>query len=405
MSDDYSNAFDEQIDPPKPQKPVDGEKPDGDRADPFDDPEFLNGSKKSDGAEHAKPRRFTLTRLNKILLSTAPIYLVKGLIPAGGLIIIWGPPKCGKSFWTMDMAMHIARGVWYRGRRVRQGTVVYIALEGGLGFTRRKQAYCQEHKVENAPFYLITNKTDLIHDHRSLIRDIRAQIEDCDGSPVLVVVDTLNRSLVGSENSDEDMGKYLSAADAIREAFQCAVAVVHHCGHNDKRMRGHSSVPGALDAEIGVSRDTFNNVVTKVEHMRDGDEGDTIVSRLDVVKVGYDDDGDVMTSCVILPVETDAQPKKQPKTKHRLPKAAQIGLSALIEAVGEIGMAAPASNHIPQNAKVITLEHWREYAYRKGISASQEPRARQVAFNRAVAHLIADRHVGTWDDFVWWCGG
>jgi RecA-family ATPase len=59
---------------------------------------------------------------------------------------------------------------------------------------------------------------------------------------VAVVLDTLNRSLNGSENSDEDMGKYIKATAAIREAFNCAVLVVHHCGVNDSRPRGHTSL-------------------------------------------------------------------------------------------------------------------------------------------------------------------
>ncbi len=52
-------------------------------------------------------RRFPLTRFDHIALSTVPPYLVKGLIPRAGLVVIWGPPKCGKSFWIFDLAAHI----------------------------------------------------------------------------------------------------------------------------------------------------------------------------------------------------------------------------------------------------------------------------------------------------------
>ncbi len=45
-------------------------------------------------------RRFPLIGFDQIQLSTAPAYLVKGLIPRSGLVVIWGPPKCGKSFWA-----------------------------------------------------------------------------------------------------------------------------------------------------------------------------------------------------------------------------------------------------------------------------------------------------------------
>jgi hypothetical protein len=40
--------------------------------------------------------------------------------------VIWGPTKCGKSFWVFDLMLHVALGWDYRGMKVRQGTVVYL---------------------------------------------------------------------------------------------------------------------------------------------------------------------------------------------------------------------------------------------------------------------------------------
>ena len=37
-----------------------------------------------------------------------------------------------------------------------------------------------------------------------------------DAPPVVVVLDTLNRSIDGSESKDADMGAYLAAAETIR---------------------------------------------------------------------------------------------------------------------------------------------------------------------------------------------
>ena len=54
------------------------------------------------------PLRFKLKRFDQISLSTTPNYLIKGSMPRSGLVVIWGPPKCGKSFVAFDMAMHIA---------------------------------------------------------------------------------------------------------------------------------------------------------------------------------------------------------------------------------------------------------------------------------------------------------
>ena len=46
-----------------------------------------------------------------------------------------------------DLSMHIALGRGYRGRHVQQGPVVYLALEGGRGFTHRVEAFRRRHRL------------------------------------------------------------------------------------------------------------------------------------------------------------------------------------------------------------------------------------------------------------------
>jgi hypothetical protein len=128
--------------------------------------------------------------------------------------------------------------------------------------------------------------------------------------PAAVAIDTLNRSLVGSESSDQDMAAYVRAADAIGNAFDCVVPVIHHCGHNGERPRGHSSLLGAADIQISVKRDAADNIVATVEAAKDGPIGLEIVSRLVTVDVGQDEDGDAISSCVIEPVGEPATAAK-----------------------------------------------------------------------------------------------
>jgi hypothetical protein len=51
--------------------------------------------------------------------------------------------------------------------------------------------------------------------------------------------------------------------------------------------------------------------------------------------------------------------------------------------------------------KVVNVSSWRKQAYRRGISTSEEDRAKQQAFKRASQHLIAAGRVGFWDEWVW----
>jgi AAA domain len=351
-------------------------------------------------AKAAKPMRFALVPFDQIEISAGASYLVKGLIPRAGLVVVWGPPKCGKSFLTFDLSMHVALGWEYRGRRVKQGCVVYCALEGAQGFRARVEAFRREKlsgEASSPPFHLMASALNLVADQAAFLEALRAQLGE--DRPVVVVIDTLNRSLAGSESDDKDMAAYVRAADAIRDAFDCAVIIVHHCGHNGERPRGHSSLIGAVDAQIAVKRDAAENIIATLELSKDGEAGAEIVSKLVPVEVGTDEDGEPIRSCVIVAVDASASLKtaKGPK----LPKGAQIALRALQKAIAEVGATAPASNTVPIGVKAVTVDQWRDYAYRLGISGSSEARGRQIAFQRAHEALIAAKQVGEWDPWAW----
>jgi RecA-family ATPase len=131
--------------------------------------------------------------------------------------------------------------------------------------------------------YLQPLTLNLVMEHKELIAAIKEQVAE--ERAAAIVLDTLNRSLQGSESSDEDMSNYVKANDALREAFGCAVIVVHHCGHEAQRPRGHSSLIGEADAVIKVLP-SGNHVLTEVEMMMDGERGTQFLSRLEVVDVG-----------------------------------------------------------------------------------------------------------------------
>jgi AAA domain len=120
--------------------------------------------------------RIKLVPFNSIKLGTNRRYLVKGLIPHPGLTVIWGPPKCGKSFWTFDLAMHVALGREYRGKRVQQGPVVYCCFEVRKA-SRQEKKHLGRSNAEDAdaeiPFHLMPITLDLIREHGDLITAVR----------------------------------------------------------------------------------------------------------------------------------------------------------------------------------------------------------------------------------------
>ncbi len=252
----------------------------------------------------------------------------------------------------LDVRRHDARGARHSLPRATgtRGDYRLRRAGGRTGFRRRIEAYTRYHGITDAPFYLITDRTDLVRDHKALIADIKEQTAD---APVAVVIDTLNRSLAGSESSDEDMAAYIKAADAVREGFGCAVIIVHHCGVDGNRPRGHTSLSGAADAQIAVSRNKINNILATVEWMKDGAEGDVITSRLEIVDLGLDPDGDQITSCVVVPVEAAPAPgpTEPPLSKN------QRTMFDLLHSAGSAGM---------------TLADWNNKAREVGIGVNRK---------------------------------
>src|SRR5262245_47767369 len=59
-------------------------------------------------------------------------WLVRGMLGAGDGSAIYGVPGCGKSVLVEDLGLHIAAGREWHGRTVKQGAVLYIALERNL---------------------------------------------------------------------------------------------------------------------------------------------------------------------------------------------------------------------------------------------------------------------------------
>ena len=299
--------------------------------------------------------RFKLIEFNDVVMGDQAPYLVKGLIPTDGLTVIWGPPKCGKSFWAHDVAMHVALGWEYRGRTVKRGPVVYVACEGERGLRARIEAWRRDRleTYENfVPLWLLPTRLNLIEEWPELCNAIRTALSVVD--PVAIVIDTLNRSLAGSENSDEDMAAYVGACDMIRECFPgVAVIVVHHCGHDATRPRGHTSLIGALDAQIAVKRLGDDTIVTEVERMKDGAEGAKTVSKLKVVEVGIDEDGDAITSCVVEPCEpTAADTDDGPRLT-----ANQNTMFTILHSAGSAGL---------------TVDRWNEKARSAGLGNNRK---------------------------------
>lgn len=234
--------------------------------------------------------------------TTAP-YIVKGVIDEGAMAVIYGPSNSGKTFWTMDLAFHIAIGAAWRGRRVRQASVLYLAAEGGRGVLNRVAALRQENGVLDVPMAIKRAGLDLLHDNADLqhLVDLSAEVRAVlPEAPHIIVIDTLSRIMAGGdENNAADMTALIRNIDAVREATGAHVILVHHTGKDTARgARGHSSLRAATDTEIEVANENGARAAM-VTKQRDNPGGEVFPFTLKSVSLGHDQDGDEVTSCTV----------------------------------------------------------------------------------------------------------
>lgn len=342
--------------------------------------------------------RFALMRLSAIEFDPSPRWLVDGLLPRSGVMVIWGEPSCGKSFFAFDLVGHIALGQPYGERHVEQGTALYIACEGESGVVDRAVAFRQERveEGEDPPLLVMRTGLDLVIDCDELTAAIRAQHE---GPLAVIVVDTLNRSLHGSENKDEDMSSYVRAAEQLRVAFNCLIILIHHCGIAGERPRGHTSLTGAADAQAAIRNNGGVRTAT-IEKQRDGPAGGQLIFTLVPVEVGADDRGKPITSCVVAHGGEVIGGQARQKTRKLAPQHKRA-LELLHEAVS-VGGEHPnnGDTHIPADKHCVREDLWRRYCH-EGRLSSGDDSARRKAFQRAADFLVGEGWVGAWGDWVW----
>lgn len=245
----------------------------------------------------------------KEIKSMPPLeWLVKGIIPNKGLVLVYGGSGTGKSFYAFDLACSIAGGIYWFGHKVVQAPVVYIALEGRSGFRLRIEAW-EQHTGRSLPEEYKMILQDVKLNDLENLRSLKSIIPN----GAMIIIDTLNRAApTADENSSRDMGIIIESAKALQETCDGVVLIVHHTGKSTSAgPRGHSSLFASCDTAIEISRDGNRRIWTHTKS-KEGSDGKSFAFLLEEKILGFDEDGDELSSCVIIPQIDDSQiPRKQ----------------------------------------------------------------------------------------------
>ena len=200
-----------------------------------------------------------------------PCPLVEGLLFMPGVSFVYGPPKVGKSFFSLDLALSVATGRPFMGHDTIPNRVLYVVAEGVGGIGDHVSAWCQHRRVEPAELNRASSLTTAVN--LSVTMDVAAlEAILAELNPALVVLDTLARCTVGvEENSAKDMGQVVAALDRLRDVTEGHICTVHHAGKDaTKGLRGTTALRGAADTVISLMGDA-QAIEVKVEDQKDAE--------------------------------------------------------------------------------------------------------------------------------------
>lgn len=252
--------------------------------------------------------------------------LVKGVFPAAAFIVLAGPPAVAKTTLGQELAGGVACGLTFHGRSVTAGPVVVIAAEGASKLGLRVRAWKMWRKVSGpSGVYYITEPVRF--DQAGDVEALLSAIGKLPNPPVLIVVDTLARCMVGAdENSARDVGAFIQGCDRVRQTTGAAVLVIHHTTKSGNAERGSGALRGAADTLAIISRED-DLVTVACEKQKDLPPFEPLHFRLRVVELGNE-----RTACVLDPI---ASPIRQTKGQapETLPESRRKVLDALGDAV------------------------------------------------------------------------
>lgn len=330
--------------------------------------------------------------------AAAVTWLVKGAVPSESLGVMFGASGAFKSFLAIDLALHVAHGIPWLGRKTRQAPVIMIAAEGGTGLWRRVEAWHRERGVtwQDAPVYTIPMSVDLSTDCFRVIEAASA----LGVVPGLMVIDTLSQTFSGEENSATEVAAYLRELGLwFRESWQCAVLVIHHSGHTaTERPRGSSAIRANVDFMMGVHRDEREMIATLSCHkQKDGEPFDDKTFGLSVFELGRDEDDDPITALVATAVNDEQA--RQELVQYEAAKG-RSGRNALIIDLAEDSMEEQALRKaFCQDVGLADAEARRKAYFRARTWAMKhgllEVVEHRVILSKAVRRDRAEREGGT----------
>lgn len=191
--------------------------------------------------------------------------LIDGLLRKGRKGILTADSKAGKSFFAIELAISIAAGRPFLGRKCEKSKVCYFNYEiEEKEFMQRVKDVAKALKIQLSEF---TDNFKVVH-----MRGMSVPLSKMAGNIIalllteeketgvpfsMVILDPIYKITAGDENSAEAVGRFCNNLDKIAKETGCALFYTHHHAKGDQGFkkamdRGSGSGVFARDPDLMI---------------------------------------------------------------------------------------------------------------------------------------------------------
>lgn len=210
--------------------------------------------------------KLELTSLAELLAKPDPQndWVVTDRIPVGGVCLVAGPPKAGKSTLARALALAVAGGTPWLGWTTRPGAVWYLAFEDKPEELRRH--FRRMGATGSEPLSLFVGQAP-----GDMLTSLQARaIQE---HPVLIVVDTLQRVLKARDFSDyaEVTLRFEPLLKLARDTGTALVLLTHASTHQKRHgldaVLGSTALSGSVDQVFVLARTDDRRVLSSIQRI------------------------------------------------------------------------------------------------------------------------------------------
>lgn len=222
-----------------------------------------------------------------------PEYLITRILAAANVSLLYGVSGTGKTFTSLDVALTIAHGINWCGRKVKQGHVWYINAEGNRSFKKRLRAWYKEHSelTSTSYFHLIPWAVDLKENFQDILATITHTIETSGETPVLIIIDNFSTCADIDQTKQELVSAALKNLNMLAQEYGPHVMIVHHTnkvGDFNGSMAFRNHVDTMIELVKRDEKDKNSPILFCIQKNRDEDPLDPITLEVKQIELYTD---------------------------------------------------------------------------------------------------------------------